>query len=188
MKNFKLFGVIALAALGLSSCDVRPKVQGAWQGEVTQNMPGDVRSMLATYTFEKDGSATASYLWNIAQPLQQTDSIVAAYEVSISGTASMSGTWRYAHDEDDEVVITFDPASVQVNVDPDGVQYRENMLTGTQAPALEDLKPAIAEKYGEMIRQDFTANGLTLRLDDIEIKGQTMKFEINDVDYFFKKL
>lgn len=137
---------------------------------------------------KKNGSATASYLWNITQPLMQTDSIVAAYEVSISGTASMSGTWQYAHHENDEVVITFEPASLEVNVDPDGVQYRENMLTGTQAPAIEDLKPAIAEKYAEMIRQDFTAKGMTIRLDDIEIKGQTMKFEQNDVDYFFKKL
>lgn len=188
MKKFSLFGAIALLALGVISCDARPKVLGAWQGEVTKNMPGDVRSMIATYTFEKNGDATASYLWNIAQPLQQSDSIVAAYEVSVSGTAAMSGTWQYAHGENDEVVITIDPASLQVNVDPEGVEYRENMLTGTQAPALEHLKPAIASKYGEMIRQDFTANGMILRLDDIEIKGQAMKFEQDGTDYLFKKL
>lgn len=188
MKHTYLIASMALAAICLASCDNRPKVQGAWQGEVTQNMPGDVRSMITTYTFEKDGKAEASYLWNISQPLQTSDSIISAYEVSVSGTASMEGRWSYASGENDEVVITFTPSSLKVDVDPEAVQYRENLLSGSQAPAVDSLRPAIADKYADMMSRDFSANGMTLRLTDIEVKDNSMKFDIGDSHCLFKKL
>lgn len=179
---------MAALLLGLTSCDNRPDVTGTWQGTIRQSMPGQTQDMMATYDFGKDGKVTASYMINIAEPLPPTDGIVNAYQVNVSGMASVQGVWKYVDGENDEIMLAFDPTTLDVGIDPDAVEYRDNLLTSQQEPALETLKPTIVEYYKQRILSEMRSAHMNQLLDDVEVKGQLLTFELNNVDYTFRRI
>lgn len=178
---------LGLMVAGLAACDNRPDIAGTWQGNVRNALPGQTQEMTVTYDFGKDGKVNTSYLITISEPLPEVDSLVAPYQINVAATATINGTWRYVDGEDDDVSMTLDPASLSVNIDPDAVTFRTNVITAQQAPVLDSLKPAAIAHYTQIVTEAVKRQSTTVVLEDIEIKDPLMKFEINDRDYTFHR-
>ncbi len=117
------------------------------------------------------GSVCLSSIIDITQPVNPAPgSFDQPYEVSIAATASVGGTWHYKGDEDDELLLSLDLKSISVTVDPAGVTYTENLLTGMQQPQLDSLTAATASQWKAQLmaamRKEFARYTV---LDDIEV-------------------
>ena len=108
----------------------------------------------------------------------------------MAGTASISGRYTTDGDDDDDILVSFDPSSLQVNVDPAGVTFSQNILSGTQQPVLDSLTTATAERWRVLItpaiREVFNSYR---KIDDIKVHhGDIMSCEMNDRDYTFNRV
>lgn len=182
----------AIGGLFLTSCDNREKIEGSWESSPMKlDVPGTATSSATmNYVFGQDGSVTLSSEINLTEPQnKQVDEVLMEYQVSVSATASIHGTWQYAHDENDEVAIVFDDNSFTLNIDPEAVTFSQNILDGDQTPETEAMKSQAIEKYNAMLtpvmKARFTAFG---RLDDIKVQKNFLNCEIDDHDYIFRAI
>lgn len=193
--------VLATASIALCSCDNRPDITGTWNGMPTRinniSAASDANATMSI-TFMSDnpgkkadnGQLLISALIDANQPVSGENSIISApYEVSVAATATVSGHWTFEEDDDDDVIISIDPQSLQVNVDPHGVTFSSDLLTGVQKPQLDSLSTATAEAWkksiGQAIGNEFYAIN---KIADIKIKNGIMSCEINDRDLTFRKV
>lgn len=110
------------------------------------------------------------------------------YEVSVAATASISGRWSYEDKDDDDILIYLDNKTMQVNVDPNGVTYSQNLLTGAQQPTVDSLTTVTVERWRSAIRNaaskqffDFT------KLDDVKVVNDILTFEVGKRDLTFHR-
>ncbi len=182
----------AAGSLLLTSCDNREKIEGAWESSLMKlDVPGTATSTSTlSYVFNQDGSVTLSSDINLTEPInKQVDEIDLAYQVSVSATASIQGTWQYAQDENDEVVITLDDNSFTLNIDPEAVTFSQNLLDGQQAPETETMKQQVIEKYNALLTPTAKAYFARFgRLDDIKVQKNLLNCEIAGSDYIFRAI
>ncbi|MDE5786149.1 MAG: hypothetical protein K2H98_06395, partial [Duncaniella sp.] len=86
--------------------------------------------------------------------------------------------------DDDEIIITLNPSTLDVKLDPDA-QALTSSATGLTAEAIDTLKPKLLSMIKDRVAYDLRIKySSPIRMDDIKITdGKTMKYEINDVDY-----
>lgn len=185
MKHFLAFAAAIATLVSVTSCDNRPNPAGEWSGTVTENVPGEQKTMDVTLAFAQDGSLMATYVITTVEDLPGNDSIVTPYQASVTASVSQSGTWQYVDGEDDEILITFDKNSIKVDIAPDKVEYRVNQLTGQESSGLEALTPALINKYSQVLRTDFAQRNGTMLMEDVDVKANMLKFEIGKHDYVF---
>lgn len=189
MKKLAIIGVLAVSALAFTSCDNRPNVEGTWQGKIDCQIPGaSTSSTNATYVFSQDGKVAASYTLDFTTPLPQIQDVVTPYEASVAASASIEGSWQYVKNEDDEIELSFDPSTLVVDIDPDALTMRANIITDEQSPKIDSLRPQIAARYQQDVATAIKANLSDLKLDDVKVKNNRLKFEIKDVDYEFTSM
>ncbi len=195
MKRIVLYAALPLlaAAAALTSCGRDAKIIGSWTASspvsITAEIPAaSTANSLLSIDFikgqsSKEGTFIMSSLIEATQPVKP-DSIINAgvpYEVSIAATASVKGTWRY---DDDDVLLMFDMNSLDVNVDPSGVMFSQDILNGAQRPAVDSLSAVTAKVWKRQIATTFkTSLHRYAKLDDIEVvsDGTTLKFEVKDI-------
>lgn len=200
MKLLSISVIMAMiAAIAISSCDDRPDIVGSWSG-----MPSRIDGISAasnadatiSITFFADdngnndsGSLMISALIDANQPVSGQDSFNnAPYEVSVAATATIKGNWTFEDHEDDDVLITLDPNTLAVTVDPNGVTFSSDILTGTQQPQLDSLTTATATMWKQSISKSIGNSFYNIRkISDIKIKNGIMSCEINDRDITFRK-
>lgn len=188
MKKTFLLLSIGLALLGLSSCDTRPNVIGDWQGSIKSEIPGTAMSNLTvTYSFARDGSVTTSYLINITEAAVPADSIVTPYEVSISGTALVNGKWQYVQNEDDEIAISYDMSTLNVQIDPEAITTLVNQLDEQQTAQFNDMKPAMVQKYTQLVSNYFKSSP-TVVWDDVKVKKPVLRYEIGHQNFILQEV
>lgn len=192
-----LFGVVAL-----SSCNHYENISGAWTGMPVRlgNVPyaADATAVItmdyAVPERSRDnghgGSVMLTALIDVNQAVSAPNAgFVEPYEVSVAATASISGRYAFEDGDDDDVILMLEPASLQVNIDPAGVTYSQNLLTGKQQPELDSLTTATIGRWrleiSKAIRDEFYKYQ---RISDIEIHhGSILTCEIEDRDYSFRK-
>lgn len=206
MKIFKTAAVAAVAALAMTSCDGTPDVAGSWNIPATslsqtgtQDAPGGVLvnslvTTTVTFTPDKDnnrqGTITLNSMVNIDDTwsLANDTDILQTYEVSVAGTASISGTYQFVNDEDDEMTASFDFANMSVNVDPEAVKFRTNVLDGQQSPELDTLKDGKLAEYTRDLNGKLKAYYTQFqKIDDIKVTDGMMSCEIGDRDFTFRR-
>lgn len=201
MKQFtksilSLLGVAAVC-LGVSSCGDKEDIAGSWTGnqERIDNVTGasDAFSSV-TMTFENDtdgdsGMVTLSAIISANQPVLEDSTMVRPYEISVAATATVSGKWSYEKGEDDDIIISLDPSTFVINVDPDGVAFSENMLTGRQQPEVDSLTAVTAKMWQNNLAPAMkdVFNRYT-RISDIEIHNGILRCEIGHKDLNFRKV
>lgn len=177
------------SVLAFAACDRRPNVEGAWQGNIDCPIPGAATSTTnATYVFYQDGKVSASYAIDFTKPLPQIQDMVTPYEASIAASASVEGSWEYVRDEDDELALSFDLSTLIVDIDPDALVMRANIITDEQSPKIDSLRPQIAGYYKQEVETAIKNNLSVLKLDDVKVKSNRLEFEIRDVDYVFTSM
>lgn len=192
---------MAFASVALCSCDNRPDITGTWNGMPTRinniSAASDANATMSI-TFMNDnsgkkadnGQLLISALIDANQPVSGENSIISApYEVSVAATATASGHWTFEANDDDDVIISIDPQSLQVHVDPHGVTFSSDLLTGAQKPQLDSLTEATADAWRRSIKQAVKDEFYAIhKISDIKIKNGIMSCEINDRDLTFRKV
>ncbi|MDE5797130.1 MAG: hypothetical protein K2H75_08450, partial [Muribaculaceae bacterium] len=90
--------------------------------------------------------------------------------------------------DDDEIIVTIDPSSINATVDPASVALGYAVLTDKPVAELDSLKaqilPNIDTSFTDEVRKRVTA---LHKLDDIKIQGTTMTLEIGKTDFTLNK-
>ena len=94
------------------------------------------------------GTLNISAVINAEQAVKgAVDAVVEPYEASVAATASITGRYAVEDRDDDDLVVSFDPTSMDVNIDPSGVTFSENAITGMQQPTLDSLSRATSQHW-----------------------------------------
>lgn len=189
-----LFGMLVV-----SSCSKSDRFAGVWQGN--QERIDNVReasdaSTTVTLDFapsqENSGTGTVSItaVIEVEQPVNGTFGLDEAYQTNVSATASITGRYVTEDNDDDDIIITFDPSSLKVNVDPDGVTFSENVATGMQQSMLDSLTEATADHWRAILtpvmRDVF---GRYTKIEDIKVHhSDFLSCEVADRDYTFRRV
>lgn len=201
MKKFTSVICATAAVAGMltlmTACDTKAKlaesVQGKWTGNPEKMLDTGAASasMVRTLEFTKgaadtEGSVTMTAMITVENTMQSNDSIVTPLQITASGVATITGV--YQAKDDDELTISLDATSMNVNVDPDAVKLNYNIATATSAPLVEKLKPGAAilatQQINRAAQNEFS--NIT-EIDDIKIEGSIMRCEINHTDLTFTK-
>ncbi len=204
MKKFLHTSLLLLAPVfvaALNSCDSRDDVVGTWQGtatrinDITAAVDG---SMSTTLEFagengkqsDRSGTITITALIDANQPVSSSDSsLMQAYEVSVAATASITGDWTYEDRDDDDIIVSLDPESLNVRVDPDGVTFSQDILTGNERPVLDSLTAATAANWTRSLTAAMRIEfGKYQKISDVKVKKNILSCEIDDRDYSFRRV
>lgn len=185
---------ISMIAIGIMcyGCNHEGKtadeVAGDWNGSPEKIAdPSSVSTtVIDTYSFERDDSAnggtvTVACLLSTERVLPQTPDVMEPVTYTATGSVSVSGTWDVTGDG--EVTILLDDNTLQVSVDPDGVELVENMFDQQTSAKMDSIKPgleaAVSADFRRIGRQRIFA---VRNIDDIRVKDLTMTAKINGIE------
>ena len=139
---------------------------------------------------DRSGKITITALLDANQPVSSSDSsLMQPYEVSVAATASITGDWTYEDRDDDDIIVSLDPESLKVRVDPDGVTFSQDILTGNERPVLDSLTAATAAVWTRSLtaamRVEFAKYQ---KISDVKVKKNILSCEIDDRDYSFRRV
>lgn len=192
---------VAILALMLGSCSDNVKeLSGSWiTGEsrlqIDDSGMADCRTTSRlTFTPNADddrvGDITITTDIAISDALPATDSLSSPYEITVTGQASVSGTYEWVDGSDDEIYISLDPKSLKVKIDPDGVEFVANLISGTESPVVTNIdRTAIATRYKSQVSRviDKLYSQFT-SIDDMDFQKTILSCEINDQDYVLRRV
>lgn len=196
-KLYTLFIGVA-AAVCVTSCEPRQQIEGSW----TATMPEKVSVMSTedatiknTIEFTPDAKNNKTGTIYISSTIDlvgacNADTIVqgavAPYQFSVSGVASISGT--YTFDDDDELFVALNDTTLYVGVDPDKVVYGENLLTQQQAPTVRQMQYKAVNDYSRQLNSVMLKQYARFgRIDDIKVKENNLKFELGHEDFVYTR-
>jgi len=196
MKIKYLFLAAVVLACACSSCNRFKALPGLWTGTPAMlGNPGQTSSTAITSMefnaaegSKNSGNVVLRAIVNMeGATVPQFDGMVASYALTATASAVIDG--KYSIVDDDEILLSLDPASLEVKVDPAAVKYRPGTFSDEQLPIIDSLMPDAAEHLTSVIRplisQEFYKYN---KLDDVKIEHDTMMtFEIGDTDYIFHK-
>lgn len=201
MKFLHIVSAAAFAVLA-AACDNRPDINGAWTSTPTgisqEIAVADQATCVLTIDFDAPKGATGGSVMLSAvvdgtqpMPAGSLNGFDAPYEISVAATASISGKWSYEKPDDrddDDIVIFLDNNTLQVNIDPNGVTYSQNLLTGAQQPAVDSLTTATVDRWRSDVRRAVTTQFFRYaKMDDIKIAGDILSAEVADRDITFHR-
>ncbi len=203
MKGKSLLAAVVLPVAALCGCSSNNQfaneVAGSWaSNEMRVDMPApEIVNITDLFDFTLDeadnasgGTVIVSGQVSVETPAQG-DEVDMTYAYSASATATMSGTWNVVKDDggvDDEILIMLDPSTLSVNVDPDAVVMRSNILTDEQSPVVDSIPPVLVSKVQTIVTHAAERHFLNFRkLDDVKIDKSVMTFEVKDVAYRLEK-
>lgn len=193
--------IAALASIAaVTSCAKTERIAGSWQGtpERIASLP-DVADATSTMTIDfvpdaKDsrrGAADFMAVIEVSQPVSgTTESLNVPYLTNITATATVNATYVYEEGDDDDIILSFDPSTLQVNIDPDGVTFSESLISQTERPVLDSLTSATADKWRILltsaVREQFYKYR---RIEDIKVHhGDMMSCEVENRDLSFRRV
>lgn len=191
-----ILGTIA----AVSSCSKYDRFAGTWQGTPERiNGITDVADATSTITVDfapddankKQGIADFSAVIEVTQQIPSDPNVInVPYETNITATASVSAHYAYEEGDDDDILLSFDPSTLKVVVDPAGVTFSENLVSGVERPVLDSLTIAAAEQWRMQItpaiREEFFK---FKKIEDIKVHhGDMMSCEVNNHDLTFRRV
>lgn len=195
--NIAVVAAGMMSAFGFSSCDSKQKLSeelsGVWTGqEETLTNTGAARaSMVRMLQFTPTGSKgegdfTMTAYITVNNTMPATDEIVTPITITASGTATITGV--YQAKDDDELILNLDASSLTIDVDPEAVELKYDVLTQQSAPEIETLKPAAEVLVNQQIEHSARSafSNLT-EIDDIKISNNLMSCEMRHTDLTFRR-
>ena len=201
LSTTSFFSVIATLGIiaAVSACAHTDRFAGTWQGnpERMDNVPG-VADAVSTITldFAPDATDKSKGIVDIMAVMEVSQAVAGIaedtnvpYQANITATATISGQYTSDH-EGEDLLVSFDSSSLKVNVDPSGVSFSENIITGTERPVLDSLTAATADRWrvilSSAIRDRFNSYR---RIEDIKIHhGDMLSCEVDDRDLTFRRV
>ena len=94
----------------------------------------------------------------------------------------MLGKWQAI--DDDEIQVSIDTRTLTVSIDPEGMVLTTNMLDGDAQANVASIKPQLAEAVKQQVTNALQMRYASIKkIDDIDIKGNVMEYEINHKEY-----
>lgn len=187
------YALMALATLGMSSCNEAAKlaenIEGTWSGapERIIDDPSGSATVIESTTFAVDSTGKGgdmiivSFISTTGQ-VQGSASIMQPLSVSAAAKAEILGKWQAV--DDDEIHVSIDPRTLSVSVDPEGVVLTTNLLDNAAQATVASIKPQVAESVKSQITNALQMRYASIKkIDDIDIKGNVMEYEINHKEY-----
>lgn len=198
----KIYPILTVAAIALvaGACSHRADINGAWTSTPVRvaddiAVADDATSVLSidfnAPKGAKSGTVTLSTVIEATQPVQAGTLVGFAdpYEVSVTGTASISGRWSYEDSDDDDILLFLDNSTMQVNVDPNGVTFSQNLLTGAQQPMVDSLTSVTADRWRTAIRTAAAKQFFSFtKLDDVKVVNDILSCEAGKKDLTFHRV
>lgn len=132
------------------------------------------------------GQVTITGVISTTTQLVGDTTFVEPVTLSAGAVSSVQATYRFI--DDDEIILTFDASTLTVTVDPKAVTYATPVLTPDAQPRLEALRPSFCNTIQSSILHTLSTRYSGSRhLDDVEIKGDVLQFEINDMPYAYMR-
>ncbi|MDE6270190.1 MAG: hypothetical protein K2M12_04965, partial [Muribaculaceae bacterium] len=103
--------------------------------------------------------------------------------------ATINGRWSYEDGEDDDILLFLDNNTLTVKIDPNGVTFSQNLLTGAQQPMVDSLSTATADRWRAAIRAAASRQFFEYtKLDDVKISSNDiMSCEMGNRDMTFHR-
>ncbi len=195
-----VYGLALAATLGLQSCDgaarLAENVAGPWTGspEVFYDDATSHTTIVETYTFnlsDDKSNGAGGQLILTAQLASDglvpgTDVNPAPREIEISARATATGSWQAT--DDDEIMITINTKSINVEVDPSDVVVSAQSESGEKAPVTGTATPMMIKQIQKQFAQALQIRYMApIKLDDVKINANTMSYEINDLNYTMQR-
>lgn len=194
---FELLAVGAIVvSCSNSAARFAKEIPGVWQGTpaaITDNT-AITATIIDTYEFGPaamtaaqtlSGPVTVTGMVNTTTQIVSDSTMVEPMGLSASAHTTISGTWTVI--DDDEISLSFDPQTLVIDVDPDGVIAKDNGIA-LSSPAVDSIRPALIKSIEQGLRQALTARYASMRhMDDVKIKGVMFKYESNDEDFVLTK-
>lgn len=189
-----LAGAAVVLGLTMVSCDTATSlakdVNGTWAGGVDRILGDALNSdVFSTYTFTYDAAsakAGGDIVINATLAGNYNDNVVVGetpsnVSVTVAGTSSISGTWTAI--DDDEIVITLNPSTLKVSLDPAAQTLTSSAVL--TAEAIDTLKPSLLSMIKDRMAYDLRIKySSPIHMDDVKVKGgKTLEYEVNDIDY-----
>lgn len=202
MKRIICALAILAAALSLDSCETKAhlanEIEGTWAGtpqSITDNS-ALTATLLETFQFVKipaeDGGESTGGTVNIVGMLSSSIQLVGDNDFeqpltfTSSARSSIVGSWQAIDDE--EIVVTLNPNTLTVVVDPDAVVPGSALLSESSQAKIEQMKPDIINMIASGLKQSLSNRYSSVKLlDDVEIDGPVLKFEIGKANYVFNR-
>lgn len=192
MKHL-VIAAAALCALGLSSCNEASKlaknIEGTWSGapERLIDDPTGTATVIESTTFAVDstgkgGDMIIVGLVSATGQMQGSTAIIQPISISAAAKAEVLGKWQAI--DDDEIQVAIDTRTLTVSIDPEGVVLTTNMLDGDAQANVASIKPQLAEAVKQQVTNALQMRYASIKkIDDIDIKGNVMEYEINHKEY-----
>ncbi|MDE5829900.1 MAG: hypothetical protein K2H48_07950 [Duncaniella sp.] len=189
-----LAGAAVVLGLTMVSCDTATSLakdlNGTWAGGVDRILGDALNSdVFSTYTFTYDAAsamAGGNIVINATLAGNYNDNVVVGetpsnVSVTVAGTSSISGTWTAI--DDDEIVITLNPSTLKVSLDPAAQTLTSSAVL--TAEAIDTLKPNLLSMIKDRMAYDLRIKySSPIHMDDVKVKGgKTLEYEVNDIDY-----
>lgn len=183
----------AAGLLFLTACSgtssLAKNIEGSWSGtpkslstdiagstsivEIISFLPGDIKD---------GGNFDVTAMISATGSVRGMDGTLLPYNLTASASATAQGSWRAI--DDDEIAINIDPSTINVAVDPDALVFNNNMITCTEEATLDSIRPDVMNLLEHRIKRDVMTRFMSIKhLDDVKVKSDLLRFEIDDDHY-----
>lgn len=183
----------------VSSCSKTDRLVGSWTGtpERIVNLP-DAADAFSTISIDfgqrqspkSQGPVTLSAVIQINQALAGIPAgDQSPYQANVSATAQISGYYMPEERSDDDYILSLDPTTLKVNIDPAGVAFTQNTITGTEQPVLDSLTNATVDHWRVLVSSAIREQFFNYTsIEDIKIHhSDIMSCEVNHRDLTFRR-
>ena len=194
--------VVLAGITTVTSCSKTDRIGGLWQGapERIHTLPSasDATSTISIDfgprpSVNAEGDVVLSAVIEIQQALAGVPdgaSLQAPMQASVSATAQIEGKYISEERNDDDLILSLDPTTMTVTVDPAGVMLSENLLSGTDRSRLDSLTAATAEQWRVLLTPIVRERFYSYRkIDDVKVHhSDMMSCEVADRDLTFRRV
>lgn len=193
-SRYFLYAALLMAA-GATSCtdsrNLANKIPGRWKGTsvavahidgMDSRAEGSIECT-PTLTFRRDGSKMhGSVDFNGVYKLSRninSEYTPVAVRCTASATATAKGIWKI--DDDSEIDVSFDPATVTAEIDPSSVSLSWCGITDRPDSELMALRNRIAPGVEDMMVEMIRGNISSIHeFEEVTVSGDMMNMEIDD--------
>lgn len=198
MKAIALLFTALATSLCIQSCSesarLAGKVEGSWSGapeRLADNQSGSA-TVVESFTFmpneaiKHGGNISISSMVSVTGAIDASQGVEQPFSLSAAASATVSGTWQAI--DDDEIAFNIDISTLNVDVDPEAVALSMNMLSSNTSAATDSLKPQVAQHVKNLVTIALQNKYMAFKhIDDVKLKGNTLKYEIADHDYVMSR-
>lgn len=193
---------VVLAVVGalstVSSCSQNESLGGTWQGNPERIMEVEGASFASsTMTLDfvagdKNGTGRVDMnsVINVTIPQSIGEGVLDGYEANVTAIATMTALYAREDGSNDDYMLSFNPSSLEVSIDPASVSFSENMQAATPQAQLDSLSRVVADRWqselAAVAREQFQRYS---RIEDVKIHHtDMMSCEVDDRDQTFRRI